>query len=869
MDRALGGERGSGLILAGMAGVGKTRLAREGLGMAQRRGQRTAWAVATASGTTIPFGALAHLLPPLQAAHQPSGLQLLQQAMATLGRSGSGRPLVLGIDDAHLLDDTSATLIHQIALTGAASLVVTLRTGEPAPDAITSLWKDGLLGRLEVQPLSRLELEDLLAAVLGGPVATATLERLWRLTRGNLLFLREVVDCAWDAAELLDDEGVWRWKARFVPGRRLSELIEARLGRLTAAERTLVELLAFGEPLGVSLAAELSSAEAVAGAERRGVVAAQDAGRRRELRLAHPLYSEVVRAETTALRARTVQRLLCQAGNAKLRRRGDVLRHVGLQLEIEDPGDPKVFIEAAGQAIVARNLPLAERSARAALLGDGGFRAKLALASALTWQNRMVEAEGILSEARAGATTDEEHASVALLLAPNLFWAQGRVDEAECVLASAEDAIADTAVALGLTAVRAAFSLFAGRPQVAIELASRTLASPVVTADSVVWGAAALAMTLGRCGQTADAMAAAMRGWEALQSSEHLSMAYARAALFQCEITSRWAAGDLCGAESRANEYHARCLNEMWTGLELGAACLLVGQTALIRGHPVTAADWLREADSELNGIQPSCWGAWCKLALTEALSISGATIERPSAPAPRQNGAALDTTLVLWEPDALLAAAWVAAAGGELSRALSLAEQAASKAFATGQLAVEAVAIHTALRFDSPTRRAARLHEIANVVGGRLVPAFAAHADALDRADGDELNRVSADFEAIGSDLLAAEAAVHSSAAYAAAGRRSSSLASAVRAQAVADRCEGARTPALQLGIAESLRLTRREREVAGLAARGHSNRAIAERLLISLRTVEGHLDKVFTKLGVNRRGELAAVFAPEEERG
>ena len=58
---------------------------------------------------------------------------------------------------------------------------------------------------------------------------------------------------------------------------------------------------------------------------------------------------------------------------------------------------------------------------------------------------------------------------------------------------------------------------------------------------------------------------------------------------------------------------------------------------------------------------------------------------------------------------------------------------------------------------------------------------------------------------------------------------------------------------------------LTRREAEVAVLAARGLTNRDIAARLCLSVRTVEVHVDRVLTKLGFRTRTQLAA-WAHEE---
>ncbi len=53
---------------------------------------------------------------------------------------------------------------------------------------------------------------------------------------------------------------------------------------------------------------------------------------------------------------------------------------------------------------------------------------------------------------------------------------------------------------------------------------------------------------------------------------------------------------------------------------------------------------------------------------------------------------------------------------------------------------------------------------------------------------------------------------------------------------------------------------LTSTERQVAGLAAEGLSNRQIAQHLFVTLPTVETHLRHAFRKLGITSRGELAA---------
>ena len=68
-----------------------------------------------------------------------------------------------------------------------------------------------------------------------------------------------------------------------------------------------------------------------------------------------------------------------------------------------------------------------------------------------------------------------------------------------------------------------------------------------------------------------------------------------------------------------------------------------------------------------------------------------------------------------------------------------------------------------------------------------------------------------------------------------------------------------GARAPG-QEGVEA---LSPREREIADLVGLGRTNREIAARLFLSEKTVESHLSKAFTKLGVNSRAALAARVA------
>jgi DNA-binding NarL/FixJ family response regulator len=173
-------------------------------------------------------------------------------------------------------------------------------------------------------------------------------------------------------------------------------------------------------------------------------------------------------------------------------------------------------------------------------------------------------------------------------------------------------------------------------------------------------------------------------------------------------------------------------------------------------------------------------------------------------------------------------------------------------------QPAMEVVSLHTAVCFGDHTV-AERLAQLATQVDGPRAGAAAGHAAALAADDGDALQAASVRLETMGALLLAADAAAQAAAVHARHGRRGSAQAAAFRAQQLAQTCEGVRTPALA-AITAPLHLTGREREIVTLAAGGLSNRQIAERLVISKRTVDAHIEHIYGKLGVTSRVQLAS---------
>ncbi|MDX3662740.1 LuxR C-terminal-related transcriptional regulator [Streptomyces sp. ID05-26A] len=736
--------RGVGLIVAGPAGVGKTRLLDEVECDVRLR--------ATAAMSEIPLGVMAPFLPSVD----PSPLAMLTAARVAL------RGRVAVVDDVHLLDDASAGLLHQLVQHREAVVVATLRSGERAPEPVVALWKDELLPRIELEPLGRAAVVEVLETVLGGVLESATADRLWTASAGNMLLLREMHF----AARWVSHDGVWSLDGPLPLSSRLVELIEAHLAAVPAEERRVLELLAFGEPL------DLAASEAL-----DGLVIVTGEG----LRLGHPLYGEVLRAQCPPLRKRNHQRYLASVLD-------DPLRVAVLRLDSGTADDPELLLKAANLASATGGVVLAERLARAAWSIGGGVEAARLLAQVLLFTDRPVEAEEVF----AMIATDDDSVEQRTMRALNLGWGLGRQEEAAAML---EDDLA-----------RAVLLFHAGKYDEV-----RALLSYAEPAEAAV-----LAMVDVVQGRYVGPFPVVPPNPEAGLGAE--TTVFAEAFVHATH-------GDLARAESLA--LHAHQEKAEWDSMRSTWAVSLAGM-AIAGGRLREARRLLREA----RPAQP--FVRLCLLAQVEALlgndgrsMLAEAEELVPQGMRPYLFG--------LW-----MARIW---AGG-VSPFDAVADVRAYE-----EHAAEAMLLHEAVRLGHASDALERLRELAATTTGLLVPVYAAHAEALVHNDSKALEEVAARFEEAGYVLFAAEAA-------AASGNRA-------LATRLIGLCEGARTPALAQLTLEPL--TRREREVAVLAARGLTNKEIAETLVISVRTVDNHLSSTYAKLGITTRRDLALVLTDD----
>lgn len=839
---------GSGAVIWGAAGVGKSRIAREAAAAVGLHGYEVRWAVGTSSARMLPLGAFT--------AWAPSGItdtvQLLRGVIESLTASPPGATVVVGVDDVHLLDDLSAFVVHQIVQRDLAKVVLTVRAGEPIPAAVREIWTANRFERLDLQALSLDDTTTLLSATLAGSVDPDAALRLWKLSRGNVLYLRNIVEEELVDGRIVQQRGYWRWIGDPIIPPGLIELIESRIGALSGPMSEVLDALAVGEPIELAALTRITDPAAIEEADTRGLITLEPVVDGVEVRVAHPLYGEVRRRRAAPTKLRRLRALVA----AELAAADDcddipvVVRRATLSLESAVVPDADLLVRAAHGAVWLADLPLADRLAEAAIRAGARPEANFVRAHALSWLGRGEEADAVLAEIGGSDLTDADRARWAFLRASNMLWALGEPARAKELI----DDASRTTPPKDRNYIDAFLTVYwfaLDQPDAARRAAEKLDLDklPAVVGAEIAWVVATIAADAGR---TAEAVVTADTGYDIATRS--FDAPHMRFNIADAHVGALLLAGQLSGAGEVADRVRRQAADLPGAAQLLGAA--VAGRAALGAGHLDTASVLLEQATVGLSASHAIGWGYRYLLPRITALAMGGSTGEAADALG------ALDELqrpfrLLDWERS--LARAWVAAGQGAVSEAIAIVLSAAERAAAKGEFAAEVICLQTAAQFGDGTG-AARLGELETIVEGPRVGLAARFAAALRDGDAADLAAVSQDFEDMGDLVAALDAAAQAAIAYRRQDRRGTALGCSARATALAEQCGGVSTPALRQAV-EPLPLTAREHEIVMLIGAGLSNRAIAERLTLSVRTVESHIYRAMLKTGTTGRDELAAL--------
>ena len=841
--------RSHGVLICGPAGVGKSAVAAEAAGrLAQPPVARI---VATAAGRSVPFGALAPILDDAVIGGHATAVA----AIVTRRFAGSARPPVLLVDDLQEIDEPSASVLLSLVANGSIRLLGTLRDGTKPPDAVTALWKENLVTRIDLPPLTRSQVAQLLTDLLGGPVASPTVEVLYELSSGNALHLVELARFGRRQRRFTQRSGRWWWigENHDVPP-RLAELLLGRVQALSASGQAAAEVLALGDPLPYETLDEVAEPGALDELERTGLVTvSEDPGGVLRIRFAHPLLQSVTEASLTTARRRTLSERLRAAPVDHV----DIVRQAGWELACGSRPRADILL-AAADAVLLTDSALAERMARRAVEAGAGSVGLATLSHILSERGDIAAARAALDDAAAQISDDEQRFAVDGEDLSQQLWSMRDVAGARQVVERMR-ATLSLSYREQVDSIDALALLYSGRTNEAIRLARCVLDHEPGLSTEI---RALTALVGGLC--FADQGPAAMEVAERLdRMAARAQLSSTRRGLIQALLAitrllhghHRPAPPRPSGAFGRwpvavGHDLGTERSTETVSGDEDAGWPLLVGIGRHFAGDLQGAVAPLQEAVVQ----QLAGEGVFRSEAIAELIVVLSELGRRDEAQAlldgTPPDGIAIVPGLLDWARAAVAGANWLRA------DATSLAIAAADAATRQGAVLMAWSFVTDAGRWGDPKLAAAALDELGLTPSSPAARARA--ADVVARANGDPAALAAAAAQQLSVGFLR-HAAELAALARAAGGNRD-----VIRAVAAVEAgLERAAVPGTGGGRpVRHVQLTHREAEVAHLAADGRSDKEIATLLTLSIRTVQSHLAAAYRKLGVGSRADLGPLL-------
>ncbi|HEY4224444.1 MAG TPA: LuxR family transcriptional regulator [Pseudolysinimonas sp.] len=808
-------------LIRGPAGIGKTSLAESISAALQEAGATVLPVVAVPELRGVALGAMAPAISTLGAVGAGTVGERLQQLFGLLAADVTRYVLV--VDDAPLLDEVSASIIHQLVRAAGVRAVMAARDGAPLPGPIARLAEEGLLDLTELEGVDRARAGELVEVALGGQVDPDSLRRLLTAAGGNPLFLRELVRWAVDNGRVKPGPFGLTIDTVGVPA-VLTEGLRIRFDELPPHSLDAARLLALAESWPETALAETAAVEELLSS---GLARRSDAGR---LYLAHPLVAEALLAgmsteQLNERRTEAATRLAALPDDASR------FMVITLLAETERAIDPEQLVWAARFAHAMTDHVTAVALAERALAQDPSFEAYQVLAVGLSALRRS-EAAVTFAEAATAASTEYERALIARDLGHHL--------------------------AISLQLPSDALLVEEGVLQSLVDPAARA-----VLDDDIGRWRLVLGEQVGREPEDSGTLASAV--YEVMRATQSSDFARARVALDRARPLAVSARLDSPSVASMLDLYEFRMLvyqegfgpggrfaDEHRTDLLSEDVGMWSQALALVALHEGRIEDARREAEAAVEQLR---WRDPCGV-LAVAVAIRATVAAQLGRREPALELLRAEPTGDMKEGlQRAEAAAWIRALDGELSSAAEIVVAAGQRAARVGALAIAAPTVYLAVRFGQAHQAVALLHRIDGTAQSPLMHAMAKHAEAAAAGDPAALLRAARKLAEVRLLAGAVDAAADAMQRFATAGRREDRRKAELLIDELSRQIDGYR------GIRRErspFDLTAREWEIARAAASRERSREIADRLGLSQRTVDNHLARIYRKLGVTGRDEL-----------
>lgn len=858
-------------MVFGPRGVGKTMLAKFVVSSLPAK-THTVRLYGTGLSTAVAYGAWGVFLARLDNAAANSPLSIIQGIAELIVADADGREILLVVDDVGKIDSSSIAVLMHLVLSGTARLLVLARTTSELPEDLVWLLKDRQLDRMTLQNFTKAEVRELLTQGLGGRVAGAVVEFLHAASGGNPLILHALVHEEISRGRIVAYNNIWilDQELHAAPSSLLDDLVEARLSRESAEVRRGLEKMALIENAPLDLVIDALGSETVAELEILGFLHISP-GERNYTSLVEPHIGETVRARMSPENKRLIYQELQSLvtiqpeslPEQELLIFGAWATEAGISLE------PDTAIAAAKMAVKYFDPLLALKltslidkdsvaGPHAAIVRSGAYSILADYSTAV----KEMEASSAVAESRLEA---EDYAQWVAAFCNSLLWVDGGPKRASTLIDSARDRLAlklsvesteDDSQESRRRRVFDTLSLAKFHYQVhegmfaesasGLEDAYRSTGDHEYRLESgsllvTVWAAT---------GRELDAIALAHeieRESKESQTSSRYGTSYTQGLIFALIWSGQW---------RKSVETVEVMLSHMRKSTEFhgGIAELGIGIAYTYAGRGVEAADILVVAAAQLERRDVY----HCTRLAYAALAFAFAQVEDTAEAERYLIKAAAISAHTSWINEAvtkfflLMARRWM-----DIPRATDKLIESAAEDQEAGRYTLAAMSLFGATVVNGQEKYLRQLAEVAAQRQGPMAQLTATLAIAC--LEKDPVQALAAAKLAEELDLAAVESrcAVVGLDLARQAGHTRLAREAVIRIDRLRETI-----PVMPLEPqTEGERLTQRERQVAKLAGRGLGNRAIAELMGVSVRTIEGHLYQVFSKFGIQARSELSQI--------
>ncbi|HEY9357336.1 MAG TPA: LuxR C-terminal-related transcriptional regulator [Arthrobacter sp.] len=865
---ALTSKDSLGVIITGGRGVGKSSLARTAV---SELGPDV-WALQLRSGhpaSKTPYGCLSFLLARLPQAYMGSPTAILRGITSLIRSDAAGRPCVITLDTAGSIDDMSAGVLLNVLLTGTARIVAVAPKSSDLPADFHWLLTERRLTEVRLDNLNELQTRQVLLSMLGHRVSASLVSIYHSMVGGNPLLLKALVTEQQLSGNLVLSDSVWTLRDKVVldGAASLDDIVRSRWARKTPETQEVIEMLSCARSVELSRLTSIFGAGIVADMEDAGLLDI-DGLDSRWVALREKYLGDVVRSWLSIARRRELRAQLLDGKEPDPASMTveELMAFAAWTRECEAELSPAMALAAAEASVQLFDphsaLTYAEILTRNDPQWVPGQRQKAAAYLLLDLPIQAMAALDDITRPQLDSLDAEEYAQVVAAKSTVMVWLPeltGRVPEmlaeARARLGVGPELAKGWPAPLAVAANRISLSEFEYKAFVgdfasmvpALEAASNAARNPDV---SFRMNAAVILMTaLSLTGREMDALSL-MRtlGGQISDAAQIVGL--------REEYTSRAYAVLLTAGQWRrcidlldppaARDVHRLPYRSAATELAAGIAYVYSGRGAAALDPLLSAA-----AQLELRPVQSSLRSAYAATALAYAQIGNAGQARRYLEKVQRSAGPCDFVTGSIIEFCADMAGRWL----GENDAASRL-KDSARRNIDAGRFTVAGISLLGAT-INGTDAEFRLLEQVAGQRQGplaeisRLIALGSRTKDAKVLLAGGEL--------AATLELDAVEARCMALAVdYA---RQAGDSVSARTAQARLDILAATVANLPILPSSGSPLLTSRERQIARLAGRGASNRDIALEMGVSVRTVEGHLYQVFTKLGVTSRGDLTGL--------